>query len=80
MNRWILSWNRVGGQWHQCHLPGKGGAPCLVWLGEHSLGVTLPTRPGLDLPCLGVAGPHPLWGNRILWAFRAVSESMCLCA
>lgn len=46
-------------------------ALCLVWLGEHPPlpGVTLHhvTMPGLDLPHLGVAGPHPLWGNRILW-------------
>lgn len=38
-----------------------GGAPPGGDLAYHVI------MPGLDLPHLGVAGPHPLWGNRILW-------------
>lgn len=55
----------------------EGRAPCLVCLGEHPAWCGWGSTPrgdlayrvtmlGLDLPHLGVAGPHPLWGNQIL--------------
>lgn len=63
------------------HLLRKGGAPCLVWLGERPLGVTLCTM----LPCLGWAcliwewPGHTLCGETGFSGHSGKFLSLCFC-
>lgn len=65
----------------RCHLHGQGGAPCLVWLGERSLGVTLPTMlPHLGWTCLIWEWPGPtLCGETGFSGHSGQFLSLCFC-